>query len=104
MSRTTRFILLITVAIGASPAMAITAEDVLEKMSKDQQFGYLTGLIDMLAYKELLEGDKPYAQCLSDAFYKDKTMSERIFSSLRAYPDKAPEGIIYLLMMKACGR
>lgn len=84
--------------------MAITAKDVLDKMSKEERVGYLTGLIDMLAYKELLAGDKAYAQCLSDAFYKDKTMGERIYSTLAAYPDKAPEGLVYLLFKKACGR
>ncbi len=35
--------------LGCAPCLAITAKDVTEKMSKEERFGYLTGLIDMQA-------------------------------------------------------
>lgn len=89
-------------AAFSSPATAITSKDVMEKMSKDQRFGYLTGLIDMLAYRELLAGNKVYAQCLSDAWYKNDKMPDRLIAALYEHGDKAPEGIVYLLMTKAC--
>lgn len=100
------------VAIGAlafmfvmstSVAVAITARDVTEKMTEKQRFGYVTGLIDMLAYQHLLSGNRDRSQCISDAFYgkKDETWY-KLFELFGRFPDKAPEGLVVVLMNRAC--
>lgn len=84
-------------------AMALTAQDVMQKMSTTERFGYLTGLVDMLSYQYVLAGDRKRAKCITAKFYDDKAMQSRIFKVFERYPDKAPEGIMVLLMNKACG-
>jgi hypothetical protein len=84
-------------------AFAITAKDVTEKMTEKQRFGYVTGLIDMLAYQHLLSGNRDRSQCISDAFYgkKDETW-HKLFELFGRFPDKAPEGLVVVLMNRAC--
>lgn len=43
--------------LGSAPALAITAQDVTQKMSKQDRFNYLTGLIDMRAYAAAQSGE-----------------------------------------------
>ena len=85
-------------------AFAITAKDVMQKMEEKERFGYVTGLVDMLSYQALLAGDKKRAQCIADAFYgqKDRTWP-LLFKTFGKYPDKAPEGLVVVLMNHACG-
>ena len=84
-------------------AGAITAGDVMEKMTDKERFGYLTGLVDMLSYQHVLAGDRPRAQCVTAKFYDETDMQARIIATFARYPDKSPEGIVVLLMNKACG-
>lgn len=91
-------------ALAASSAHAITAKDVMEKMAQEERFGYVTGLIDMLSYQALLAGNQARAKCISDAFYgkKDATM-RLLYQSFGQYSDKSPEGIVVVIMNRACG-
>jgi hypothetical protein len=90
-----------------SNAVALVSQDVTEKMSHDQRFGYLAGLVDMNAYQAALSGNKERAKCIVDAFYanasKDDDPWRRLLDALRQYPDKRPESIVVLLIQKTCG-
>lgn len=90
-------------AACAGPAMAITARDVTEKMSKEQRFSYLTGLVDMLAYQSILAGNNAHAKCIVDKFYDDKSVLGLVYAALDKFPDRAPEGLVVLIMKKQCG-
>jgi hypothetical protein len=104
MSSLARTVLLIAPLFVSSSAAAITAKDVMEKMSKEERFGYLTGLADMLSYQYVLAGDRPRAECISKEFYSKKEETwKRVYNALEAFPDKAPEGLIVVLMKKSCG-
>ena len=103
MSKLKSAALLACFAFAAQPAEAITARELMEKMDRNQRFGYLTGLIDMMSYQALLAGDRARAECISDAFYKNNTMSDRIYETFGKYPDKSPEGLVVVLMKRECG-
>lgn len=99
------------IAFGAaglisSAAAALTAQDVTGKMSQEQRFSYLTGLIDMSMYQAALSGDPARAQCIYDAFYtapgKDSNPWRRFDDALRQFGDKRPEAILTLLIQKIC--
>jgi hypothetical protein len=90
--------------MSTSAAVAITAKDVMEKMTEKERFGYVTGLIDMLSYQHLLSGNRERAQCISNAFYGKKDEAwHMLFETFGRYPDKAPEGLVVVLMKRACG-
>jgi hypothetical protein len=91
-------------AAASTPCFAITAKDVTEKMSEKERFGYLTGLVDMLSYQSLLAGDRKRAECVSSAFYKTDGTQKQIVDALYSLPDKAPEGIVILVINRACGK
>jgi hypothetical protein len=98
---------LVLLACGSRNAAAITAQDVTEKMSHDQRFGYLTGLIDMTMYQTALSGNRTRAQCIYDAFYTKNAAQDdpwrRLNDALREFGDKRPESIVVLLIQKICG-
>lgn len=91
--------------VGAHAAVAITAQDVMGKMDERQRFGYLSGLVDMLAYQAALAGNGERANCITDSYYrggKDKAWP-RLYAALEKFGDKRPESIVVLLARKACG-
>jgi hypothetical protein len=90
---------------AAFPAMAITARDVTEKMSKDDRYNYLTGLIDMRAFQAAQSGDTAFSKCVNDAYYRDKEGGAwtAVFESLQKFPDRQAATIIFLLTQKMCG-
>jgi hypothetical protein len=93
------FLLLVPQSAGA-----ITALDVMEKMSKEERFSYITGLVDMLSYQSILAKNKKRAECIATSFYKSKDMQRKILNVFGRYPNKAPEGLVILLMNKACSK
>jgi hypothetical protein len=65
--------LLLAVVLGsvaAPSAFAITARDVMEKMSKQERYSYLTGLIEMRAFYAAQAGDAALPKCAYDAYYR----------------------------------
>lgn len=90
-------------ALASTPCLAITAKDVTEKMTDKERFNYLAGLADMLSYQSVLSGDQKRAVCVSDAFYKNEATQKLIIDSLYRYPEKAPEGLVIVVMNQACG-
>jgi hypothetical protein len=87
-------------------ASAITAQDVMEKMSKQDRFNYLTGLINMLAFEATHAGDAAFPQCLNDAYYRDDESAawDSLLGALQKFPDHQPAAIVFLLAQKACGK
>jgi len=90
--------------LAAEPARAITAKDVLEKMTDKERFSYVTGLVDMLSYQSVLAGNGQRAGCISNAFYSKTEETWRlIVSTFEKFSDKSPEGLVVVLMNRACG-
>lgn len=87
---------------AASPALAITAEEVMTKMSKQERVSYLIGLADMLSYQSVLTGNRAHAECVTQKS-SDETVLKRIYAALEKFPTKAPEGILVVVMKQECG-
>jgi len=93
--------------ISASSAFAITAKDVTDKMSKEEQKGYLTGLIDMRMLDAAQAGDAKLPRCIHDSYYRDIGQDgdawSRLYDAFARFPDKDAATIVFLLVKKACG-
>jgi hypothetical protein len=96
--------LLGTEMLAGASGLAVTAEDVMKKMSKQERFSYLTGLIDMRAFQLGQTGDAEVSKCIYDAYYREAEGSawSELFSSLEKFSDKQPAAIVYLLIQKTC--
>jgi len=92
-------------SIPANNAFAISADDVSNKMSKDERFGYVTGMLDMLTYQASIGGNKPKADCIVEAYYGDGKDAawEKLLAAFEALPEKYPASIVTVLVNKACG-
>lgn len=91
-------------ALAIKPAAAITASDVLGKMSDKERFSYVTGLVDMLSYQAVLANDRPRAECITNEFYNKAEATWKLISAtFEKFGDKSPEGLIVVLMNRACG-
>jgi hypothetical protein len=92
--------------LGSAPALAITAQDVTQKMSKQDRFNYLTGLIDMRAYAAAQSGDAKMPKCIYDAYYRkigdDSDAWVALYAALEKFPKEEPSAIVFLLTKKAC--
>jgi hypothetical protein len=80
----------------------------MEKMAEKERFGYLTGLIDMLAYQAGVAGNTARMKCINDTYYRDPSPKaeawETLFATFGRFPDKQPATILILLADKACGK
>lgn len=76
----------------------------MKKMSKDERFSYLSGLIDMLSYQMAIGGSAPKAACVGETYYGGgKDLAWRnLYEALDTFSDKRPEIILTLLAKKAC--
>jgi len=99
-------VVVMTIAlIGATQyASALVADDVTSKMTKDTRFGYLSGLVDMLAYQTAASGDREKGNCITDAFYREKMKDSwaRLDEVLAKFPDKRPEILVSVLANQLC--
>lgn len=91
--------------IAAIPrAAAITAEDVMKRMSQEQRIGYFSGLIDMLAYQTAAAGDRAKGNCIIDAFYRERREDslKRLLEVMEKFSDKRPEILLTVLVKQLC--
>lgn len=94
--------MVVSIFVG-SHAFAITADDLMNKMGQDERNGYMSGLVDMLSYQSVLDGDRPKAQCINDTFYRDQDGLKYVVDAMFAFPDKEPVAILIVAMKKKCG-
>ena len=104
-----RLIALSAVALltTATPARAVTAGDVLNRMTEKERLGYITGAIDMVMYLEQAEakGSTPRSACILNWFYaKEAPGPKQVLTLFSAYPDKPAVGLIKIAMDRACGK
>lgn len=85
---------------------AQTAGDVMNKMNDDQSIGYITGVIEGLAYSRWLR-DKPNgggSKCIYDWYYKGgEKVKRQMFDWFDRHPDKGLGPLLYVLIKKECG-
>lgn len=88
----------------AVPAWAITAADVLDRMSDDQRFGYITGAVDTAMYLAAVqEKNNAKSECILNWYYgKNATGPKQVIDTFRQYRDKPAIALIKVLIDRAC--
>jgi hypothetical protein len=95
----------IAMFLAAQPASAVTAEDVMTKMSSEYGQGYLSGMIDMLAYQTGANGNVAKGNCIIDAFFDEKRSAAswaKLRAMYREHRDKRPEILLTVLANQIC--
>lgn len=92
--------------ITSSAANALTADDVMNKMTKDQQNGYFAGVIEGLAQARWI-ADKPDATgmtCIHDWFYGGGSDKWALIEDwYNRNLDKPAAALMYVLVKRECG-
>lgn len=92
--------------LAAAPASALTAGEVLERMSSRQQNGYITGIVDALLHLEQVptRGPTPRSGCILRWYYgKEAPGPRQVIFFFDANRDKSAPGLIKILIDRACG-
>lgn len=85
-----------------SEGRAISAGDVVDKMSEDQQYGYLTGAVDMVIFLHSSNGEGDRAECIMNWFYRDNTSAKEVVAVFHNYKDKPAIGLLHVLINRHC--
>lgn len=90
--------------LAATPAFAITAGEVLDKMTRDERFGYITGAIDMAMYHaSTLEKNNPKAECILNWYYgKDAPGPKQVLNMFDRNRERNAIALIQVLINRAC--
>lgn len=87
-------------------AAALTADYVQNEMPSDQRSGYLSGMVDGLAYARWLS-DRPNEtgmQCIYSWFYDGGIERQRQINEwFERHSDKPVDALLYVLMKRDCG-
>jgi len=90
----------------ARETAALPAEDVLSEMSQDQRHGYISGIVDGLAYARWLadQPDDTGMQCIYSWYYGGGTEKWALITQwLGRHLDKPVDALMYVLIKKECG-
>ncbi len=96
--------LMTAILLVAVPAWAITAGDVLDKMTEKERDGYITGAVDTAMYlASVQEKNNAKSECILNWFYAEKAPGPRqVISTFRQYRDKPAVALIKVLIDRAC--
>ena len=93
-------------APGIVNAQSLNAGAVMNDMNSDQRVGYVSGVIEGLAYSRFIR-DNPNEtgmKCIYDWYYKDNAelWESTLFPIFEKYKDRPVGVILYVLTEKAC--
>lgn len=97
---------LFVVLMSAVPLWAITAGDVLDRMTEKERLGYIGGAVDMAIYSaSTKEKNNPKAECIHAWFFeKDAKGPSEVIQTFSRYRDRQAVGLITVLIERACGK
>ncbi|MEP5730829.1 MAG: hypothetical protein ABJL67_15835 [Sulfitobacter sp.] len=87
-------------------ADALTADDVLNKMSDEQRHGYVSGMVDAFAFArwQANKPDKTGMQCIYNWYYSgDADTKRKIYAWFERHLDKHADALLFVLVKKECG-
>jgi len=94
------------VGVNVHQAKALTANEVMNKMNSDQRFGYISGVVEGLAYSRWLRDkpDRDGMDCIFNWYLKGKGRDwNNVSSWFSRHPDKPVGALLYVLIKKECG-
>ena len=92
---------------GGKDAAALTAGEVLENMSSEERFHYVSGVVEGLAFARWLADDRDDTgmQCIWD-WYLGSDQRERFNAQMdwfEQHPDQQVSTLMYALIREECG-
>ena len=87
-------------------ALALTADEVLNKLSLEQRFSYVAGVVEGLAQSRWLidRPDQAGHDCIFDWYYNGgEKRSHLVDTWFKRHPDKNVGALLYVLIKKDCG-
>jgi hypothetical protein len=88
----------------AANATDFTARAVMEKMTAEQRYSYLAGVVEGLAYARYASDGKKLdgMNCIYDWFYGDPKVTDLIYAAFDKYPDYTLGAIVAVIARKKC--
>ena len=88
-------------------AYALTSSDVLSKLSKDERYSYISGVVEGLGYARFVT-EKPSTKgsnCIHDWFFDGGVSRwKEIKTWLEHHSEKTAATVIYAMVSKECGK
>jgi hypothetical protein len=90
---------------GHARAEDFTAGTVMQKMSAQERYPYLAGVVEGLAFSRYMQDGKKTdgMKCIYDWFYDKPDNLNLIYAAMGKYPSFTPGAIIGALVKKDCG-
>lgn len=95
-------------AAGGQQASALTAREVMDNMSAQQRFAYISGVVEGLGFARWLADDRDDTgmRCIYDWYY-DEEKESAVFNEqmdwLEKHPDQQVNVLMYALIREYCG-
>lgn len=82
-----------------------TAKAVMEKMTAEERYPYLAGVVEGLAYARFVKDGQQTSgmKCIYDWFYGKPDTQDLIYAGMGRYPDYTPGAIVGALADQTCG-
>ncbi|MCO5081769.1 MAG: hypothetical protein M9955_08945 [Rhizobiaceae bacterium] len=91
-------------------AQVMTAGVIVEKMEADELAGFISGVIEGLAYARFRKDtiaagskDERGMNCIYNWYYASNDQPAGILATFRKYPDRMPGTIVALMVKQECG-
>ena len=95
---------ILALCMFGTPALAfMSAGDYTDKMTREQRFGYMNGVLDMAIYQAAQQKNKAKGQCIQDWYYRDETTSGKVFEFLSSSKDLPAPALINISINRECG-
>jgi hypothetical protein len=95
--------------VSSSEAMAdskMTAGTIMAKMSSEQRFSYVSGMVDAFAYARFMADGKKEdgLKCIYAWFYSGTGEGMlQVVQAFERYPEYPPGPVVWALLKKTCG-
>lgn len=95
---------LTTLTFYTVPAHAITAGDVLDRMTAKERQGYISGAAEMLAYTLSEAGQREKSACVVKFYFEGEQGREHLIAVFANHRDLPAAGMVQTLANRYCRR
>lgn len=88
----------------SSPARAIDAGEVMDKMDAGQRAGFLAGAVDMASHLYAATGNQEKSRCVVDWFFREEGTLRQVHSFFESHKDKDAVALLAILIDRHCGK
>lgn len=99
----TRFLFLFFVVGIPQSAYAITAGDVVDRMTFDERFAWMSASVETMGFLYAKNGEKQKSVCIIDWYFKQDGATEELIAVFENHKDLPAVGIIDIVAKRHCG-